>query len=73
MKYQNYDICRIHFVIVHPKQLLKKEDIVSTGGEAKMIIQEGLVSVNGVVETRRGRKLYSGDVVEANGKKIVVK
>ena len=38
-----------------------------------MIIQEGLVSVNGVVETRRGRKLYSGDVVEANGKKIVVK
>ncbi len=55
------------------QQLLKKEDIVSTGGEAKMIIQEGLVSVNGVVETRRGRKLYSGDVVEANGKKIVVK
>ena len=31
------------------QQLLKKEDIVSTGGEAKMIIQEGLVSVNGVV------------------------
>ena len=55
------------------QQLLKKEDIVSTGGESKMIIQEGLVSVNGVVETRRGRKLYSGDVVEANGKKIVVK
>ena len=55
------------------QQLLKKEDIVSPGGEAKMIIQEGLVSVNGVVETRRGRKLYSGDVVEANGKKIVVK
>lgn len=55
------------------QQLLKKEDIVNTGGEAKMIIQEGLVSVNGVVETRRGRKLYSGDVVEANGKKIVVK
>ena len=55
------------------QQLLKKEDIVSTGGESKMIIQEGLVSVNGIVETRRGRKLYSGDVVEANGKKIVVK
>jgi len=37
-----------------------------TGGEAKHIIQEGLVCVNGVVETRRSRKLAQEDVVEVN-------
>jgi len=37
-----------------------------TGGEAKHIIQEGLVYVNGVVETRRSRKLAQEDVVEVN-------
>ena len=55
------------------QQILKKEDIVGSGGEAKMIIQDGFVKVNGEVETRRGRKLYSGDIVEVEGKKIVVK
>lgn len=38
-----------------------------SGGEAKMLIQEGNVQVNGVVETRRSRKLSGGDVVEAGG------
>ncbi|HOK24888.1 MAG TPA: RNA-binding S4 domain-containing protein, partial [Coprothermobacter proteolyticus] len=37
-----------------------------TGGEAKHIIQDGLVCVNGVVETRRSRKLALDDVVEVN-------
>ena len=44
-------------------QFLKKADIVGSGGEAKTLIKEEEVSVNGMVETRRGRKLRSGDVV----------
>ncbi len=42
---------------------LKLMGWVGTGGEAKMLIQDGQVLVNGEVETRRGKKLYPGDVV----------
>ncbi|MFH1026584.1 MAG: RNA-binding S4 domain-containing protein [Pseudomonadota bacterium] len=42
---------------------LKGENAVSSGGEAKIVIAEGAVSVNGEVEMRRGRKLYPGDRV----------
>lgn len=42
---------------------LKIENAVSSGGEAKMMIAEGYVSVNDEVEMRRGRKLYPGDRV----------
>jgi ribosome-associated protein len=45
-------------------QLLKVLDLVPTGGQAKMVIQSGDVKVNGEVETRRGRKLRPGDIVE---------
>jgi ribosome-associated protein len=44
--------------------MLKLANLVMSGGEAKLLIMEGLVRVNGEVETRRGRKLYSGDRVE---------
>ena len=44
-------------------QFLKWVGCVSTGGEAKKLISEGFVSVNGLVETKRGRKLYPGDLV----------
>ncbi len=44
-------------------QFLKLQQIAATGGQAKMLIQEGLVEVNGQMELRRGRKLYSGDTV----------
>lgn len=47
-------------------QFLKKLGLVQTGGEAKFRIQNGEVQVNGMRETRRGRKLVSGDVVEIN-------
>ena len=47
---------------------LKAVDAVSSGGEAKIIIAEGMVSVNGEVELRRGRKLRPGDRVELAGK-----
>ena len=44
-------------------QFLKWKNLVSSGGEAKILIKLGSVKVNGVVETRRGRKLNSGDKV----------
>ena len=44
-------------------QFLKLVGIASTGGQAKMMIVDGAIKVNGVVETRRGRKLVSGDRV----------
>ena len=43
--------------------LLKGVNIVGSGGEAKVVISDGLVQVNGQVELRRGRKLYPGDRV----------
>jgi ribosome-associated protein len=45
-------------------QALKAANIVGTGGEAKILIQGGEVRVNGEIETRRGRQLHEGDVVE---------
>lgn len=51
-------------------QALKKADIVSSGIEAKEVITEGKVKVNGETELRRGKKLYKGDTFEFNGKKF---
>ncbi|WP_439117257.1 RNA-binding S4 domain-containing protein [Nocardioides oceani] len=48
-------------------QFLKLANLVETGAEAKPVIAEGLVQVNGEVETRRGRQLRVGDVVELRG------
>lgn len=44
-------------------QLLKLAGLVDAGGEAKMLLAEGLVTVNGEAEERRGRQLHRGDVV----------
>ena len=44
-------------------QFLKWQNLVSSGGEAKMVIRSGSVKVNGQIETRRGRKLSKGDKV----------
>ncbi|MGL5313656.1 MAG: S4 domain-containing protein YaaA [Peptostreptococcaceae bacterium] len=53
-------------------QLLKLADLASTGGHAKFLILEGLVKVNGEIETRRGRKLKPEDLVEVEGNIIKV-
>ena len=49
------------------QDLLKFANAVSTGGEAKNVIQDGLVSVNGEVCTMRGRKIRPGDSVKFGG------
>ena len=48
-------------------QFLKLANLVESGADAKPVIQDGLVRVNGAVETRRGRQLRRGDVVELGG------
>ena len=48
-------------------KILKFEGLASSGGEAKMVIGNGLVKVNGAVETQKGKKIVSGDVIEFNG------
>jgi ribosome-associated protein len=48
-------------------QFLKLANLVESGAEAKPLIAEGLVRVNGEVETRRGRQLVKGDVVSLAG------
>ena len=53
-------------------QALKAASVVGSGGEAKVLIQAGEVLVNGEVETRRGRKLEGGDVVEVGDERLEV-
>ena len=45
-------------------KILKFEGLVSTGGEAKMVIAEGMVAVNGEIEIRKRKKMVAGDVIE---------
>jgi ribosome-associated protein len=51
-------------------QFLKFENIAGTGGEAKNMIMDGLVKVNGNTEKARGKKLRKGDVIEVFGEEI---
>lgn len=53
-------------------QLLKKANMMSSGVDAKMVILDGQVSVNGEVEFRRGKKIYPGDVVTFEGESVKV-
>ena len=51
-------------------QALKAAGMVESGVDAKFVIQDGLVSVNGAVEVQRGKKLYDGDAVAFDGQEI---
>ncbi len=53
-------------------QALKAAGLVDTGSEAKIVVQEGEVLVNGEVDTRRGKKLYDGDEFTFRGKTVRV-
>ena len=54
-------------------QAIKAAGLVESGVEAKIVIQDGEVKVNGDVETQRGKKLFGGEVVEYNGSSILIK
>ena len=53
-------------------QALKKAGLVSSGVEAKIVIQDGEVTVDGEVDTRRGRKLFGGEVISLNGEEVKI-
>ncbi len=65
-------ILKIETEYIKLDSFLKAVNAAASGGEAKIIITEGLVRVNGEVETRRGRKLYPGDRVETGSKTFAV-
>ena len=54
-------------------KILKFEGLVTTGGEAKLLIGDGQVTVNGEVETRRRKKILTGDVIEFRGEQLKMK
>ena len=54
-------------------QAMKAAGLVGSGVEAKFLIQNGLVKVNGETEIRRGKKLVDGDIVEYNGETVKIK
>ncbi len=54
-------------------QFLKLANLIDSGADAKTVIGDGLVSVNGEVETRRGRQLKSGDVVGYDRRQVQVR
>lgn len=63
---------RVRAVPIELAQFLKFGGLADTGGAAKAVIQAGEVTVNGAVETQKGKKLKAGDVVAYGGRAIVV-
>ncbi len=68
---QTFELEEYDFIELN--KLLKIMGLVATGGEAKQLIDEGLISVNGSVEMQRRKKLRRGDVVNFEDEEIVVK
>lgn len=54
-------------------QALKLASLVEDGAQARALIEDGLVKVNGDIEERRGRQLHDGDTVELNGIAVVIR
>ncbi|MGV8141692.1 MAG: RNA-binding S4 domain-containing protein [Candidatus Woesearchaeota archaeon] len=52
---------------------IRLQGLASTGGQAKILIRSGVISLNGTPETRNKKKLYDNDIVEVDGKKYFVK
>ncbi|MBI6872824.1 S4 domain-containing protein YaaA [Clostridium aciditolerans] len=63
---------KINTEFIKLDSFLKWVGAVSLGSEAKMVIQDGMVIVNGEVETRRGKKIIKGDTIEFNGETYTI-
>ena len=63
---------KIHTETIELAQAIKRADWVQSGGEAKWLVQQGEVTVNGEVDTRRGRKLRPGDRVAFDGNELII-
>lgn len=66
------EIIKLRDEFIKLGQALKAAGLVDSGVEAKIVIQDGLVNVNGAVEYQRGKKLVDGDVVEFEGNTIKI-
>ncbi len=66
------EIIKLRDEFIKLGQALKAGGLGESGVDAKEVIVQGLVVVNGEIETRRGRKLYDGDEVEFDGDKISI-
>lgn len=62
----------IHTEFIKLDSLLKLAGLAETGGEAKLLIQDGQVKVNGQICTMRGKKMRSGDQVELDGRAVII-
>ena len=65
-------ICKVKGEYIQLNQLLKLENIVSTGGEARQLIEHGMVRVNGQVADAIRKKIRTGDRVEVSGEVLMV-
>ena len=66
------EIIKLREEFIKLGQALKAAGLVESGVEAKDVIQDGFVKVNGEVDTRRGKKLYDGDIVFFDGTEIKI-
>lgn len=72
MPFKECKMAKITTDYITLQQLLKLESIASTGGEAKILVSQLDITVNGEKENRRGKKLYPGDVIMISGKRYTV-
>ena len=66
------EIIKLREEFIKLGQALKAAGLVESGVEAKEVIQDGFIKVNGEVDTRRGKKLYDGDIVFFDGTEIKI-
>ena len=67
---EEMEIIKLRDEYIKLGQALKAAGFVESGVDAKFVIQDGLVSVNGEIDVQRGKKLYAGDVVSFDGQEI---
>lgn len=67
---EEMEIIKLRDEYIKLGQALKAAGFVESGVDAKFVIQDGLVSVNGEIEVQRGKKLYAGDVISFDGQEI---
>ena len=66
------DTIKIRDEFIKLGQAMKLAGLVEEGAEAQAVIQDGRVSVNGETDTRRGRKLFEGDIFSFEGKEVKI-
>ena len=66
------EVIKLRVEYIKLGQALKAAGLVGSGVEAKEVILDGLVKVNGNVELQRGKKLYGGDIVSFDGEEIKI-